>query len=71
MNESVAELQQIEQQCLQKFRERAAKLAAVHPDMSQRMLMCKAIEAMPRVLEAYMAVTQRLRFMGVAAAPLR
>jgi hypothetical protein len=35
--ESVAELRAIEQQCLERFRSRAAKLAAANPGMSRKL----------------------------------
>jgi hypothetical protein len=71
MNESVAELQAEEAMCVQKFRQRAAKLAADNPGASKQILFAKACEQMPRVLERYMWIRQRLQFMGVAALPLR
>jgi hypothetical protein len=71
MNESVAELQAEELACLQKFRARAAKLAASNPAMSKQILFTKACEQMPRTLERYMYIRQRLQLMGVPGLPLR
>jgi hypothetical protein len=71
MNESVGALQSEELACLQKFRARAAKLAASNPTLSKQMLFTKACEAMPKTLERYMWVRQRLLLMGVGPLPLR
>jgi hypothetical protein len=71
MNESVGALQAEELACLQKFRARAAKLAADNPGVSKQILFARACEQMPKTLERYMGIRQRLGFMGVAALPLR
>jgi hypothetical protein len=71
MNESVEALQTEELACLQKFRARASKLAASNPTLSKQMLFTKACEQMPKTLEKYMWLRQRLQLMGVAALPLR
>jgi hypothetical protein len=70
-DESVAELQGEELACLRKFRARAAKLAADNPDTSKQILFAQACEQMPKTLERYMWIRQRLQLMGVAALPLR
>jgi hypothetical protein len=71
MNESVEALQAEELACLQKFRARASKLASSNPTFSKQMLFSKACEAMPKTLERYMWIRQRLQLMGVPAQPLR
>jgi hypothetical protein len=68
---SVAGLQGEELRCLQKFRARATRLAADYPDVSRQILFARAVEQMPKTLEKYLWIRQRLQFMGVAALPLR
>lgn len=69
--ESIAELQQTEQQCIQRFRARAAEIKAQHPELSNQVCYARAVSSLPRSAEKYLWARQRLAFAGIEAQPLR
>jgi hypothetical protein len=71
MFDTVEELRDAEVACLKKFWRRADQLRAAHPGASQQVLFSKACEAMPKTLEKYLYVRQRLQLFGLPALRLR
>jgi hypothetical protein len=71
MTESIAELQEVERRCLQKFRAKAAALRVADPSLSVQVAFARAVTALPKTADRYQNARQRLQWMGVPALPLR
>jgi hypothetical protein len=69
--ESVAELQQVEAECIRRFRAKAAEIKSQHPELSAQIAYARAVQALPRTADKYQGVRQRLQWAGVPALPLR
>jgi hypothetical protein len=69
--ESISELQQVEAECIRRFRQKAAQIKAEHPELSQQIAYARAIQALPKTADKYQAVRQRLQWAGYPAQPLR
>jgi hypothetical protein len=68
---STPALQAEEQECLQRFRQKASELRAQHADWSSKFAFSKACEALPKTLNRYMWVQQMLQSRGIPMQPLR
>jgi hypothetical protein len=69
--ESIDELQQVEAECVQRFRAKAAEVKAQHPELSQQIAFARAVQALPKTADRYQYVRQRLQWAGIPALPLR
>lgn len=69
--ESLEELQEIERQCVSKFRQKAGEIRAAHPELTAQVAYARAIQALPKTCDKYQAARQRLMFAGYPALPLR
>jgi hypothetical protein len=69
--ESISELQEVEAECLRRFRAKAAEIKAQHPEWNQQIAFAKAVTALPRTADKYQYARQRLMFAGIPALPLR
>jgi len=68
---SISELQQVEAECIRRFRERAAQIRAEHPELSAQIAFARAVQALPKTADKYQAARQRLQWAGYPALPLR
>jgi hypothetical protein len=68
---STAQLQEIERQCIAKFRQKAAQIRSERPELTVQVAYAKAIQALPRTSDRYQGIRQILQWRGVAALPLR
>jgi hypothetical protein len=71
MYESTESLREIETQCLERFRRKAAALRAADPTLTARIAFAKAVERLPSVAETYERVHHQLLLAGLAPQPLR
>ncbi len=69
--ESVSELQEIEAECLKRFRAKAAEIRGAHPEMTASIAFARAVQALPKSADRYAYARQLLQMRGVAAMPLR
>jgi hypothetical protein len=69
--ESLEQLQQIEAECIRRFRTKAAEIRAEHPELSAQVAYARAVQSLPRTSDKYQGARQRLMFAGVPALPLR
>jgi hypothetical protein len=69
--ESIAELQEIERQCIARFRRKAAEIRAANPELSAQIAYARAVESLPRTADKYQVARQRLQWAGYPALPLR
>jgi hypothetical protein len=69
--ESIAELQEIERECIARFRQKAAQIRAQNPELSAQIAYARAVEALPRTADKYQVARQRLQWAGIPALPLR
>jgi hypothetical protein len=69
--ESIAELQEVERECIARFRQKAAQIRAEHPELSAQIAYARAVQALPKTAAKYQAARQRLQWAGVPAQPLR
>jgi hypothetical protein len=69
--ESISELQEVERECLRRFRAKAAEIKAQHPEMSQQIAFARAVTALPKTADKYQYDRQRLQWAGYPALPLR
>jgi hypothetical protein len=71
MTEGVEQLQQVEAECIAKFRQRAQQIRAQHPELTAQVAFARAVEALPKTAERYQYIRHRLLMSGIAALPLR
>jgi hypothetical protein len=69
--ESIAELQQVEAECIRRFRQKAAEIREQHPELSAQIAFARAVQALPKTADKYQAARQRLQWAGYPALPLR
>ena len=67
---STEALQQVEAECLAKFRSKAAALRAATPGLSRPIAFAKAVEALPKTAGRYNSARMFLTARGVAGLPL-
>jgi hypothetical protein len=71
MYETVEQLQQIEAECLRRFRKKASQLKLQHVEWSDSVCFAKAVSLLPRTAEKYQFTRHRLLMSGVGPLPLR
>jgi hypothetical protein len=69
--ESLQELQEVEAECLRRFRSKASEIKAQHPEWTSQICFAKAVTALPTTSNKYQYARQRLMFAGIPALPLR
>lgn len=69
--ESNEQLQDIERECLARFRQKAAEIQAAHPEMSSKICFCKAVEVLHQTASRYQWTRSVLQSRGIASLPLR
>jgi hypothetical protein len=69
--QSISELQQVEAECVRRFRKKAAQIKAEHPELTSQIAFARAVQAMPQTANRYQYARQFLQYAGVAAMPLR
>jgi hypothetical protein len=71
MTEGIAELQQVEAECIRRFRAKAAEIKAQNPELSAQIAYARAVEALPKTADKYQFARSRLQWAGIPALPLR
>ena len=69
--ESISELQEVEADCIRRFRAKAAEIRSAHPELSAQIAFARAVQALPRTADKYQGARQRLQWAGFPALPLR
>lgn len=69
--ESISELQEIERECVSRFRTKAAEIRAAHPELTAQVAYARAVSQLPKTCDRYQMARQRLMFAGIPAIPLR
>ena len=69
--EGIQEFQEVEAECIRRFRQKAAEIRAQHPELTSQIAFARAVQALPRTAEKYGYARQRLQFCGIPALPLR
>ncbi len=69
--ETVEELQQVEAECLRRFRKRAAELQAANPAMPPSVCFTRAVQMLRETSDRYQFARSVLQGRGYAAQPLR